>query len=266
MDKMQRKLQETRRSEKGFTLVELSIVLVIIGLIVGGVLVGQELIKGAEIRALLSQMERYNSATNTFRNKFGYVPGDVPTAQTVILGLQQVAGVGNGNRMLEFDTAACNAEGCGDGERSLFYAHLSEVNMIEGQFDGVQTDGTVDLNGTFPPGKAGTAGIAIYEDGSFNYYHVGITGTDNTGAYTFSNALTQEESYEIDRKIDDGKPQTGIVRASNGEHTAYATDDDCLFDTDGSTSIEGYGTTNDDYNLQGTNAGSRLCQLMIRMQ
>src|ERR1700753_450898 len=62
---------------QGFTLIELSIVLVIIGLIVGGILVGQDLIKAAEVRAQISQIEKYNSAGNTFRGKFGGIPGDL---------------------------------------------------------------------------------------------------------------------------------------------------------------------------------------------
>src|SRR3984957_20998129 len=64
-------------NRNGFTLIELSIVLVIIGLIVGGILVGQDLIKAAEVRAQLLQIEKYNSAVNTFRGKFGGLPGDL---------------------------------------------------------------------------------------------------------------------------------------------------------------------------------------------
>src|SRR5665213_3308988 len=60
-----------------FTLIELSIVLVIIGLIVGGILVGQDLIKAAEVRAQISQIEKYSSAVNTFRAKFAAIPGDM---------------------------------------------------------------------------------------------------------------------------------------------------------------------------------------------
>src|ERR1700744_2868548 len=70
----------TRKShhlQQGFTLIELSIVLVIIGLIVGGILVGQDLIRAAETRAQISQIEKYNSAVNTFRGKFGALPGDM---------------------------------------------------------------------------------------------------------------------------------------------------------------------------------------------
>src|SRR6266852_226786 len=66
-----------RRAERGFTLIELSIVLVIIGLIVGGILVGQDLIKAAQLRATITQLERYDATVNTFRTKFNGLPGDL---------------------------------------------------------------------------------------------------------------------------------------------------------------------------------------------
>jgi prepilin-type N-terminal cleavage/methylation domain-containing protein len=60
----------------GFTLIELSIVLVIIGLIVGGVLVGQDLIKAAQLRAVLTEIDKFNTAANTFLGKYDCLPGD----------------------------------------------------------------------------------------------------------------------------------------------------------------------------------------------
>jgi prepilin-type N-terminal cleavage/methylation domain-containing protein len=70
----------------GFTLIEMSLVLVIIALIVGGILVGQDLIKAAEARAQISQIEKYNSAVNTFRAKFQAIPGDMAVATANQLG------------------------------------------------------------------------------------------------------------------------------------------------------------------------------------
>src|SRR5438477_2747635 len=81
-----------RPSQQGFTLIELSIVLVIIGLIVGGILVGQDLIKAAEIRATVGQVEKYNSAVNTFRSKYNGIPGDIPPTQAAAFGLFQYTG------------------------------------------------------------------------------------------------------------------------------------------------------------------------------
>ena len=78
---------EYRRRREGFTLIELSLVLVIVGLIIGGVVVGRDLIHSAEIRATISQIEKYNTAVNTFRTKYNCLPGDCPAAQAQQLGI-----------------------------------------------------------------------------------------------------------------------------------------------------------------------------------
>lgn len=65
---------------KAFTLVELSIVIVIIGLLVGGVLTRQELIYQAKIRAQIKQLDSYDADGLTFKSKYGFIPGDVPSA------------------------------------------------------------------------------------------------------------------------------------------------------------------------------------------
>lgn len=64
------------RLRSGFSLVELSIVLVILGLLVGGVLTGQSLIRASELRKFMNTMERYKAATYTFRDKYFALPGD----------------------------------------------------------------------------------------------------------------------------------------------------------------------------------------------
>jgi prepilin-type N-terminal cleavage/methylation domain-containing protein len=94
---------------QGFTLIELSIVLVIIGLIVGGVLVGQDLIRAAEVRATISQIEKYNTAANTFLGKYGYLPGDIKDPDASNFGFIsrhmqcQDGGLGDGNGVIEGD-------------------------------------------------------------------------------------------------------------------------------------------------------------------
>ncbi len=88
----------------GFTLIELSIVLVIIGLLIGGVLVGRDLVNSAALRAQISQIEKYNTAVNTFRVKYGYLPGDIPSPAASGFGFGargQYAGEGDGNGILQ---------------------------------------------------------------------------------------------------------------------------------------------------------------------
>ncbi len=69
--------------KSGFTLIELSITLVIIGLIVGGVLVGKDLIKAAEARSITKQIEQYRAAINAFKLKYNAIPGDMNNAESI---------------------------------------------------------------------------------------------------------------------------------------------------------------------------------------
>ncbi|MEJ0009639.1 MAG: prepilin-type N-terminal cleavage/methylation domain-containing protein [Alphaproteobacteria bacterium] len=73
--------------QRGFTLVELAIVLVIIGLLVGGGLVGQDLIKSAQINATVSDLQSYTDAAMTFRDKYGGIPGDLRADKAQAAGL-----------------------------------------------------------------------------------------------------------------------------------------------------------------------------------
>lgn len=89
---------------RAFTLIEISIVLVLVGLIVGGILVGGELISAARVRAQLSQIERYQQAINTFRVKYNYYPGDIPDPDASKFGFASrgsLAGQGDGNGQVD---------------------------------------------------------------------------------------------------------------------------------------------------------------------
>ena len=88
------------RPPSAFTLIELSIALTFIGLIVGGVLVGQDLIKAAQIRAQVTQFEKWNQAVNTFRGKYNCLPGDCPNATTFFPTLSGSYTNGDGNGLL----------------------------------------------------------------------------------------------------------------------------------------------------------------------
>src|SRR4051812_26928952 len=121
-------------NRQGFTLVELAIVLVIIGLIVGGVLVGQDMIKAAEVRATVGQIEKYNAAINTFRTKYTGMPGDLNSVTAAKFGMVARSGAvghGDGNGLLEGCAANSINAGC---ETLLFWRDLSFANLIDGTF------------------------------------------------------------------------------------------------------------------------------------
>ncbi len=219
----------------GFTLIELSIVLVIIGLIVGGVLVGQDLIKAAEIRATIGQYEKYNSAMNTFRTKYNGMPGDLSGGtggQAAAFGLfaytgaaTATTGLGDGNSLIT-DTAATNLN-APVGETLIIWRHLTDANLIDGSYGTSlaaatgQTAASPTAALYLPPAKLGRGNYWIAgSSAGQNYYALaavtGMTaGAAATATYATSvgGGLTPIEAYNIDSKLDDGMPNTGIVQA-----------------------------------------------------
>jgi prepilin-type N-terminal cleavage/methylation domain-containing protein len=219
------------KKKSGFTLIELSIVLVIIGLIIGGVLVGQDLIKAAEIRATIGQYEKYNAAINTFRTKYNSIPGDMPAADSTAFGLNATAGatdgtrgLGDGNGLIERVAGNVTDTTFNAGEPLQFWGHLSRANLVDGSLGAAMTTGGLAganlTAGTattyFPAAKSGRGGIWYAgSTNGLNYYVLTGAGaiTAATGATVQASAATPIEAFNIDSKIDDGLPNAGIVQA-----------------------------------------------------
>jgi prepilin-type N-terminal cleavage/methylation domain-containing protein len=222
---LKRSASPQQTSRKGFTLIELSIVLVIIGLIVGGVLVGQDLIKAAEIRATVGQVEKLNAAVNTFRTKYNGIPGDLSAATATAFGLFSTGmtggdGLGDGDGLVE--GAASAAVNLGDS--IVFWRHLSDTTLVEGSFGGQMATGgaanadltTSTISNYFLPAKLGRGNhFSVNQNSGVNYYLLsGMSAvTAASGATTYTTVLTPVEAYNIDTKLDDGAPNTGIVLA-----------------------------------------------------
>jgi prepilin-type N-terminal cleavage/methylation domain-containing protein len=227
--------------QRGFTLIEMSVVLVIIGLIVGGVLVGQDLVRAAGVRAQISQIEKYNQAANTFYGKYGYLPGDIPAAPAAQFGFiarPGYAGLGDGNGVIE-GAASTGGNHCGYcdgiGETVLFWADLSTAGLIDGSFTvaSAYTFPTSDITGTalsayFPAAKIGGGNyVYVWSGGtnaslgysnSINYFGLSAITKDmaqtDAGEMNSTPGLTVLQAYSIDNKMDDGFPQSGRVTAT----------------------------------------------------
>jgi len=218
----------------GFTLVELSIVLVIIGLIVGSILTAQDMIKAAEIRSTIAQYEKYNTAINTFRTKYNGIPGDLSFTQSAAFGIFSTgmtgaAGLGDGNGLLEGGAAAAAVN---TGENLVFWRHLSDANMVDGSVGlGLITAGApaADLTSAtvstyLPSAKIGRGNVwSASSNSGLNYYSLSsITAvTTAAGATTYGYGLTPIEAFNIDIKLDDGLPNAGIsIARSSGTAAA----------------------------------------------
>lgn len=220
--------------QPGFTLIELSIALIIIGLLVGGILVGQDLIKTAEVRATIGQIEKYNAAVNTFQGKYGGLPGDLKYEQAQELGFFTINFQGNGSGILQPSTYTGTSDyeplSHASGEELLFWRHLSDASLVEGSFvpganvNGlgaiIPTSAGVPISTYLPPAKLGRGNyIAVYGAGGINYYEIsGIDAISDFGAYTVNTSkIMPGEAYLIDAKTDDGFPHTGnaVARGPN---------------------------------------------------
>jgi len=183
-----------RQHQTGFTLVEIAIVLVIVGLILGGVLKGQEMISNAKVRNAIDQTTAIQTAVYAFQDRFRQLPGDYSAATTNITG---ASGNGNGDGFI-----ATNAE------RGYFWQHLANAGFITGSFDGAAIAGNnlTCAQSTCPNNAFG--GAMKY---SWGQYASG--STNNAHELRIGRNIPVNILAEIDRKIDDGIPDTGSFRA-----------------------------------------------------
>lgn len=228
------------RHKRGFSLVELSIVLVVLGLLAGGILAGQSLIRAAELRAVTTEFERYNQAYAAFYDKYKESPGDFSyatelwgAADAVLATCKTTAGTG---------TQTCNGNGDGHTglsnllsadwyETTLFWEHLRNAGLIEGNYNGViRTTGAnynVIANVNAPASRLSntawmmqTKGIIAPFFGTtrMHYFQVGgVSAPDGSGnVWNSEKIFTPSEAWNIDTKLDDGRAGVGAVQEFSG--------------------------------------------------
>lgn len=189
--------------QRGFTLVEIAIVLVIIGLLLGGVLKGQELINSAKVKNVIGEFRNVSTYALTYQDRFRALPGDDAGAPNRLAGAIRASTGGTlGNGRIE---GAWNSTTATD-ETVLFWQHVRLANLATGDS---RNPGATDvvLADWLPHNALGG--------------RIGVTGAAPVAGWGGSFFVCQDNipgtfARQIDIAMDDGQPATGTVRLFAG--------------------------------------------------
>ena len=189
-----------RKHDAGFTLIEIAIVLVIMGLLLSGVLRGQELIKNARVRNLIQQMDGMKAAYFGFLDRFRALPGDYISATTNIGGIAATAVCNNGNGDGNGQIVVAN------NENILAWEHLAKAGFITG---------TYVCSNVFSVSSSPTSVYGQYLNLVYDANYAGAAANSRHNVKT-GGQIPSDILLEIDRKIDDGDATRGAFRAQIG--------------------------------------------------
>lgn len=226
----------------GFTLVEMSIVMIIIGLLIGGTFGGMKLIENMEINRTIRELKSYESGAITFKDIYSRLPGDIsnPSVRLNNCTTAPCSRGGNGDRVVGPGGVINTTPMVVTDERFAFWHHLSAAGLIEGV---TNVDDMAFGQGQPANGLGGGYRLERYINGSFYFPtnivrgHILLLSGLESAAYT-----TQPEFHsvkcssvaKIDRSMDDGMPMTGAISVAGNCRTAPLAIDSTYLETNDS--------------------------------
>lgn len=200
-------------TQRGFTLVEIAIVLVIIGLLLGGVLKGQELINSAKAKSLVNDFRTISTAIYAYQDRFRFMPGDDPAAGQHVGGAT-ASTPGSDARGNGRIGGAWNS-GTATDEAFLVWQHLRMANLLTGTSDTSDTSATSNY---YPRnadnGRIGITGAVPISVPSTSATSPSSASVPMTGAFFIcSDGISARLARQVDSTMDDGATNTGNVRA-----------------------------------------------------
>lgn len=229
------------QNEKGFSLVELAISIIVIGVLIAGVVKGQEIIESARATNTISQVRAFTTAISSFQSAYGSYPGDLRDVALLDCGTLCVGGNGD-NRIVIGGSAtqtgttnpAWTLAASANDEAVQFWKHLAVAEMVSDVNVGATVTTTSDfgIGLTHPGSRLGGAYDVLFDtnfqpdsvttgvQGHFLRLSNGaIFGTSHSSGDPWEHTIKPALAFIVDRKMDDGYPYTGSV---------FAAGDDCV--------------------------------------
>ncbi len=214
------------KAQRGFTLIEIAIVLVIIGLLLGGVLQGQQLIENSRVKSATNSLNGLAAATFSYQDRYGRLPGDDPDAITTRGATWTRAAGGDGDGVIDDSMTVFNP-GTTD-ETSYFFQDLRSAGFIAGDpaDDGAEALPANPFGGLITVMTDNT----ILQDSNMNPLQGTKVCMGNVGG---------SAAIALDTQLDDGNSDTGRLRASANAtpNTAPATAADATYSEDSTYTV-----------------------------
>ena len=191
-----------RRHQSGFTLIEIAIVLVIIGLLLGGILKGQELINSARVKNLATDFRNIPVFIYGYQDRYRALPGDDSAANTHVNGTNATAatGITPGNGLIEGAWDSTTAT----HESFLFWQHVRLAGLAPGPTSTSATD--------YAPTNSASGRIGVSSTAPFT----GMTAT----FYICSASILGRHAKQLDIQLDDGNTATGSLVVGTSASTS----------------------------------------------
>ena len=194
-----------KQAQKGFTLVEIAIVLVIIGLLLGGILKGQEMITQAKIKNVVADFSGISAAYYGYQDRYRAIPGDDPNAATRWAGA--FAGAGNGQVGGTYNNVCATPHAAADPESCNWWDHLRRAGFVAGSVGNQPFNAVTGLLGV-QTGDGVAAGV-----GPALLNAAGPGGNGFSSLIVCSANLPDKIAIAVDTQMDDASSNTGTVRA-----------------------------------------------------
>lgn len=209
---------------------ELAIVMTIIGLLIGGILKGSELIENAGTKAMIAQIQGYRAAYTTFKDTYAAMPGDMRDATSRLPGCNAAAKCYDGNGDNRLGTVTTNYSHDDQSastslpavETAMFWKHLADANLISG-VDPNSDPAQPAWGNTHPASKLAGGFHVLWatetgdNEANGNFFILRLRATGDPHPVTDGvEVLNGQQAANIDHKIDDGNARMGGVRADDG--------------------------------------------------